>query len=144
MAWRGRQVLNGPMFYSHTTHGITISVEVEYLSDGRHSYGPDQYAWAYHITMRNSSDEVVQLRTRHWTITDGLGRVQTVDGEGVVGQTPRLHPGKAYSYTSGCPLPTPHGTMSGHYMFVTEDGTPWKVIIPEFSLDVPDPGRVLN
>ena len=132
------------MFYSHTTHGITITVEVEYLSEDRHDYGPDQYAWAYHITMRNSSDEVVQLRTRHWTITDGLGRVHRVDGEGVIGQKPRLLPGKAYAYTSGCPLPTPHGTMSGHYVFVTEDGTPLKVIIPEFSLDLPDPGRVLN
>ncbi len=132
------------MYYSHTSHGITVSVEVEYLTSDRHDYGEDQYAWAYHITLRNSSDEVVQLRTRHWTITDGLGRVHKVNGEGVVGQMPRLQPGGSFRYTSGCPLPTPHGTMSGHYVFVAEDGTPLKVVIPTFSLDLPDPGRVLN
>jgi ApaG protein len=133
-----------PIVYSHTSHGITISVEVEYLAQDRHDYGPDQFAWAYHITMRNSSDEVVQLKTRHWTITDGFGRVHKVNGEGVVGQKPRLQPGQSYAYTSGCPLPTPSGSMSGYYVFVREDGAPLKVIIPAFSLDLPDPGRVLN
>lgn len=132
------------MIYSHTSHGVTVEVEVEYLPQDTHDYGPDQYAWAYHITMRNSSDEVIQLRTRHWTITDGFGRVHLVNGEGVVGQKPRLQPGDIYEYSSGCPLPTSSGSMSGHYMFVREDGAPVKVIIPAFSLDVPDAGRVLN
>jgi ApaG protein len=132
------------MFYSHTSHGITVEVEVEYLAPEVHDYGPDQYAWAYHVTLRNSSDEVVQLRTRHWTITDGFGRMHKVNGEGVVGQKPRLRPGEVYEYSSGCPLPTSSGSMSGHYMFVREDGAPLKVIIPAFSLDVPDAGRVLN
>lgn len=132
------------MFYSHISHGITVMVEVEYLTQDRHNWGPENHAWAYHISLRNSSDEVVQLRTRHWVITDGLGRIHRVDGEGVVGQTPRLNPGQTFTYTSGCPLPTPHGTMAGHYVFLREDGAPLKVVIPTFSLDVPDPGRVLN
>ncbi len=132
------------MIYSHTSHGVTVEVEVEYLPQDVHDYGPDQYAWAYHITMRNSSDEVVQLRSRHWTITDGFGRMHKVNGEGVVGQKPRLRPGEIYEYSSGCPLPTSSGSMSGHYIFVREDGAPLKVIIPAFSLDMPDAGRVLN
>ncbi|MGZ3304316.1 MAG: Co2+/Mg2+ efflux protein ApaG [Asticcacaulis sp.] len=132
------------MSYSQTTHGITIEVDVEYIPQAEHGRGPGAHVWAYHIRMVNGSEVTVQLRTRHWDITDGQGRTQVVDGEGVVGETPVLHPGEAYRYASGCPLNTPSGSMSGWYMFERGDGSWLKVIIPAFSLDVPDANRVLN
>jgi ApaG protein len=131
------------MSYQHTSHGVTVRVEVDFIPQDKGS-GNERYLWAYHITLINGSDETVQLKTRHWTIVDALGRVQTVDGPGVVGETPVLKPGQAYTYSSGCPLSTPSGTMSGHYMFETPDGRPLKIIIPAFSLDLPDARRVLN
>ncbi len=132
------------MSYSHTTHGITVHVDVDYVPPSEHNRGPGQYVWAYRIRLTNSSDATVQLRTRHWDITDASGRLQVVEGEGVVGDTPMLHTGQSYSYSSGCPLTTPSGTMSGWYMFERGDGAWIKVLIPAFSLDIPDARRVLN
>ncbi|MEM9964738.1 MAG: ApaG domain, partial [Asticcacaulis sp.] len=84
------------------------------------------------------------LKTRHWTITDALGRVQTVDGVGVVGENPLLEPDDVYRYQSGCPLQTPSGSMTGYYMFENKDGEMMKIPVPAFSLDVPGQRRVLN
>ena len=132
------------MSYSQTTHGITVHVNVDYIPPSDHNHGPDRHVWAYHIRLVNAGDATVQLRTRHWDITDAAGRVQVVDGEGVVGETPVLEIGQSYTYSSGCPLTTPSGTMSGWYMFERGDGAWIKVAIPAFSLDLPDAHRVLN
>ena len=132
------------MSYSQTTHGITVDVDVNYLSPSEHNHGPGRHVWAYHIRLSNDGADTMQLRTRHWDITDAHGRVQVVEGEGVVGETPVLHSGESYSYSSGCPLTTSSGTMSGWYMFERGDGAWIKVLIPAFSLDIPNPRRVLN
>jgi ApaG protein len=133
------------MFYQHTSHDITVRVEVDYVPPENHRRASDmRYVWAYHITLINTGDETVQLKTRHWTITDALGHAEYVNGPGVIGETPVLKPGQSYSYSSGCPLSTSSGTMSGYYMFETEEGRPFKVIIPTFSLDLPDAKRTLN
>lgn len=105
---------------------------------------PQVWAWAYFITMENKGRDTVQLKTRHWTITDALGRVQTVDGVGVVGENPLLEPDDVYRYQSGCPLQTPSGSMTGYYMFENKDGEMMKIPVPAFSLDVPGQRRVLN
>ena len=74
---------------------------------------------------------------RHWDIIDSHGRRQLVDGEGVVGQTPTLEPGKSFRYSSGAPLAAPSGMMGGMYTLVGEDGEEMHVRIPTFSLDSP-------
>jgi ApaG protein len=86
----------------------------------------------------------VQLKTRHWKITDANGRLQEVKGAGVVGETPTLEPGKSFEYTSGVPLPTPSGFMTGTYGMVSESGEGFDVQIPTFSLDAGQAKRTLN
>ena len=86
----------------------------------------------------------MQLRTRHWRITDGMGRKQEVRGPGVVGKQPVLKPGESFEYTSGVPLPTPSGFMTGSYGMVSADGEPFDIAIPTFSLDGPEAKRTLN
>jgi ApaG protein len=86
----------------------------------------------------------VQLKTRHWRITDANGKLQEVRGAGVVGEQPVLKPGGNYEYTSGVPLPTPSGFMTGTYGMVTEAGEPFDIQIPAFSLDMPQQGRTIN
>lgn len=132
------------MSYCETTHGITVFVDVEYVPQADHTHGADKFLWAYHIRLTNSSEYSVQLKTRHWDIIDGLGRTQTVDGEGIVGEMPTLRPGQTHSYSSGCPLATPSGSMSGWYMFERSDGAWLRVVIPAFSLDLPNARRTLN
>ena len=105
-----------------------------------------QPSGAWHLTVRiqNNGEETVQLRTRHWKITDGYGRVQEVHGPGVVGEQPVLRPGEVFEYTSGTPLPTPSGFMAGTYSMQGSDGRMFDVEIPAFSLDSAAPPRKLN
>ncbi len=86
----------------------------------------------------------MQLLHRTWNITDGRGRTQHVQGPGVVGEQPLLEPGEAFEYTSGTPLPTPSGFMTGAYhMVVQASGENFDVAIPPFSLDSPhQDGRI--
>jgi TolB-like protein len=82
--------------------------------------------------------------TRHWRITDALGRCQEVRGQGVVGEQPVLEPGQSYQYTSGVPLPTPSGTMVGTYRMVTSAGRHFDVDVAAFSLDSPNITQALT
>jgi ApaG protein len=118
------------------TEGITVRVAVNFLPEqSRIEVG--KWFWVYHIRIENGSDEVVQLLTRHWRITDGRGMVNFVEGEGVVGEQPLLQPGQSHDYVSGCPLTTPMGSMEGHYTFVRRSGDAFNVAIPFFPLAAP-------
>lgn len=128
--------------YEATTRDIKVMVNPEYLAE-QSKPGEGYFVWAYTITIENGGTEVVQLRTRYWRITDAVGRVQEVQGEGVVGEQPVLQPGESFTYTSGAPLATPSGFMSGSYQMETGKGQPFDVEIPAFSLDGPsDSGPV--
>ncbi len=122
--------------YSETTRAIKVSVRPFYLE--QHS-SPDnnQYVWAYHVRIENVGAETVQLRNRHWRITDSLGRLQEVRGPGVVGEEPVLAPGESFEYTSSCPLQTPSGFMVGDYEMETRSGERFLARVPAFSLDIP-------
>ena len=129
--------------YRAVTRKIEVTVKPRYLSE-RSSPASGYFFWAYTIDIVNRGEETVQLKTRHWRITDGLGRLQEVKGAGVVGEEPVLKPGESFEYTSGVPLPTPSGFMEGSYGMITEDGRGFEIEIPLFSLDMPSKGRVLN
>jgi ApaG protein len=86
----------------------------------------------------------VQILARHWIITDANGKREDVRGIGVVGEQPVIEPGSSFTYTSGCPLPTPSGVMVGTYQAIDDAGETFTVDIPAFSLDVPNAKRVLN
>lgn len=122
--------------YTAITREIAVSVHPQYL---REQSEPDEhrYVWAYTIQIENHGAETVQLISRHWRITDQLGRTQEVRGEGVVGEQPVLHPGEAFEYTSGVPLCTPSGIMAGSYRMTTGDDEAFDVEVPAFSLDSP-------
>jgi ApaG protein len=103
-----------------------------------------RFFWAYTVEIANSTEAPVQILARHWIITDQNGRREDVRGLGVVGEQPLIEPGASFTYTSGCPLPTPSGTMVGSYEAISDDGKVFSVDIPAFSLDIPGAQRVLN
>ena len=122
--------------YSETTRAIKVTVRPFYLE--QHSSPDDnRYVWAYHVRIENVGAETVQLRNRHWRITDSLGRLQEVRGPGVVGEQPVLEPGGSFEYTSSCPLATPSGFMVGDYEMETPNGDSFLARVPAFSLDTP-------
>jgi len=129
--------------YSEITRSIKVIVKPFYLED-QSSPGESHYVWAYHVRIENHGQETVQLRRRHWHITDGLGRVQEVRGPGVVGEQPVLAPGDSFEYTSGTPLKTPSGIMVGSYEMETPSGESFAVKVPAFSLDSPHQKVRLN
>ena len=129
--------------YQETTRAITVTVEPTYLED-QSSPEESHYVWKYHVRIDNGGEQTVQLRNRHWRITDSLGRVQEVRGPGVVGEQPILHPGESFEYTSGTPLKTPSGIMVGTYQMEGQGGERFDIAIPAFSLDSPHQAIRLN
>jgi ApaG protein len=129
--------------YRTVTRQIEVKVSPRFMPE-RSSSEKSYYFWAYTVEIKNRGKSTVQLKTRHWRITDGLGRLQEVRGPGVVGEEPVLEPGASFEYTSGVPLPTPSGFMVGTYGMVSTDGEHFDIDIPAFSLDGPDAKRTLN
>jgi len=129
--------------YRAITRQIEVTVEPNFLPE-RSSVENSQYFWSYTIVISNSGRETVQLKTRHWIITDASGRKQEVSGEGVIGKQPVLAPGERFEYTSYVPLPTTSGFMTGRYQMVSESGERFEIDVPTFSLDSSDGKRVLN
>jgi len=119
--------------YYETTQGIEVSVRPEFLRE-QSKPTENEFVFAYHITITNSGQTDVQLMSRHWIITDGMGEVHEVKGPGVVGTQPKLKPGQNHQYSSFCPLPTPTGNMRGTFTMVNDLGAEFLVKIPLFFL----------
>ena len=133
-------VLDSFFAVSATTNGITVRVSPNFLVE-QSAPAQGRWFWSYHIRIENVGDAPVQLMTRHWRITDGRGTISHVDGDGVVGEQPLLRPGESHDYVSGCPLPTPSGSMEGKYRFVREDGSTFLAEVPRFTLVAPAKAR---
>jgi ApaG protein len=118
------------------TQSVRVRVECEYAPD-RSAPAARHWFFLYTITIANEGDETVQLMTRHWSITDGNSDVREVRGPGVVGEQPVLNPGESFTYTSGCALTTPFGTMEGTYQMVAQGGESFDVRIAPFTLSEP-------
>ena len=129
--------------YRSVTRQIEVKVTPRFVPE-RSSPANGYYFWAYTINLANLGPETVQLKTRHWRITDASGKLQEVRGPGVVGEEPVLKPGETYEYTSGVPLQTSSGIMTGSYGMVAHGGESFDIEIPAFSLDLPQDERTLN
>ncbi len=131
------------MRYEKATEGIRVRVRPSFsLADSDPSDGT--FVFSYTINMANEGESAAQLLWRHWLIHDAVGEDAMVDGEGVVGEQPVLHPGETHEYRSYCVLRSPVGYMEGHYTFVRPDGERFKVDVPRFHLNgpivLPSPG----
>jgi ApaG protein len=129
--------------YRAVTRNIEVVVTPRFVAD-RSSPENNYFFWAYTISITNNGAETVQLKTRHWRITDAHGRKQEVRGAGVVGEEPVLKAGEAFEYTSGVPLQTPSGFMAGTYGMVSANGENFDIDVPAFSLDSAETKRTLN
>ncbi len=70
--------------------------------------------------------------------------MKEVSGEGVVGAQPVIAPGQKFQYTSGCPLPTASGYMSGKYKMRASSGEAFEAEIPAFLLESPHEHRQIH
>jgi ApaG protein len=129
--------------YQTVTRDIEVIVTPRFLPE-RSSPDNGYFFWAYTIEITNRGTQTVQLKTRHWKITDAHGRLQEVRGAGVVGEQPVIKPGESFEYTSGVPLPTPSGFMLGTYGMETHNGENFDIEIPAFSLDSAHAKHTIN
>ena len=127
---------------------LRVTVEPAFLPD---ESDPAQglFTFAYTVTITNEANTAMQVVARHWQIDDGSGHREEVRGLGVVGQQPLLAPGASFTYTSGCRLRSPRGSMQGSYLAVSEAGDCHTVPIELFVLDAGaaaggDSARVLH
>jgi ApaG protein len=118
------------------TRDIRVSVQARYDPD-RSNPQQSQWFFLYTVNIRNEGRNTVQLISRHWIITDAMGKVVEVKGPGVVGNQPKLAPGESFEYTSGCPLTTPFGSMHGTYQMVDQGGEEFDIQVAPFTLTEP-------
>jgi len=119
------------------TSGIKISVETNFEGTFYKNY-KIHFAFGYRVTIENQSKDSVQLTSRFWKIKDALNDTEIVEGEGVVGKKPVLRPGESHTYSSGCLLSSPFGSMDGYFNMINFTSTKkFKVIIPSFKLSAP-------
>lgn len=119
--------------YTAITEGIAITVLVVYLDDDSDPV-QRRFAFGYQVRIENRTEAEVQLLRRHWIITEGTGRSEEIEGEGVVGEQPVILPGEAHTYQSFCMIESFEGSMAGTYLMQRESGERFRVQIPRFYL----------
>lgn len=130
---------------AHQLPEVIVSVQPQYV-ENQSTPSEQRFVFAYHVDIYNASHHTVQLLSRHWLITDGNGKLEEVQGEGVVGELPIIAPGDSYQYSSGAVLSTEVGSMSGKYGMriclnaeeeSEDDILSFNAQIPVFTLAVP-------
>ena len=98
---------------------------------------PDRpYPFVYFITIHNGSEETVTIKGRKRVVTDVRGDTIVVEGDGVVGKTPRLEPGENFSYNSYHTIGA-DSAAEGAFFGVTAQGVAVLVRIPGFEMRAP-------
>ena len=119
------------------TYDFHVSAVSRYIPE-RSNRNIPVFFFAYWVSITNKGIKPAQLLNRYWHITDADGRINKVNGEGIVGEKPHFQPGQNFEYNSFCPLPTEFGFMQGHYDMVCEDETSFQIDIPQFRLSIPN------
>ena len=88
---------------------IDIDVQTQFIPEQSRPER-DLFVFAYTVTIANHGQIPTQLLRRHWVIKDFNQKVMEVQGDGVIGEQPRLMPGESFTYTSGTTLETDVGT----------------------------------
>ncbi len=115
------------------TRGLRVTAQPRY-DEERSDPREGTWFFVYTITIHNESEVPLTLLARRWVITDADGKVETVEGPGVVGEQPRLEPGEAFTYSSGCPLGTSFGVMEGSYLMLDDEGGSFEAVVAPFTL----------
>ena len=96
------------------------------------------HCFVYHITIHNDSAATVTIKGRKWVVRNASGEVTAVEGEGVVGQLPRMEPGEKFSYNSFHLLDARSAVAEGSYLGIDTNGRKVLTRIPRFEMVVPE------
>jgi len=94
------------------------------------------HPFAYYLTIANFSDETLTIKGRKWVVTDARGHRVVVEGDGVLGKTPRLKPGERFSYHSYHVIAS-DSVAEGAFFAINQSGEAVVTRIPRFEMRVP-------
>jgi ApaG protein len=97
------------------------------------------HAFVYYITIANGSDRTITLLGRKWVVVHADGTRLVIEGDKIVGETPRLGPGEQFSYNS-YHVTGVDGVAHGSFHGVDELGHKIHVMLPPFDLEIPRSG----
>lgn len=97
------------------------------------------YCFVYFITIHNNTDRGITIKGRKWVVTNAIGEITAVEGEGVIGEMPTLPPGGKFSYNSFHLLDTPTAIAEGSYLGMDDQGQRVLTRIPRFEMAIPAP-----
>jgi ApaG protein len=117
--------------------GLHVKVD-RVLFDPKRRGAPERpFVFIYYISIQNTSSQTVVLFGRKWVVKDEqTGSVLVVEGDGIVGETPRLAPGESFRYNSSHTI-LHQSTASGAFFGTTDSGVPIRVAIPDFNMQPP-------
>lgn len=123
---------------SHELPGLTAQLDKLVYHNRGLSVAPDKpHAFVYFITIKNGSDRRVTLMGRKWVIEQVDGSQIVIEGDKIVGETPRLAPGEHFTYNSyhctGC-----NARALGSFHGVDELGERIHVLLPPFDIIIPE------
>jgi ApaG protein len=94
------------------------------------------HPFVYFISIHNHSAMPITIRGRKWVVQEETGEISVVEGDGVVGQSPRIEPGGHFSYNS-YHVVAQGALVKGAFFGETAEGEWIFSRIPEFRLSVP-------
>jgi ApaG protein len=97
------------------------------------------HAFVYFITIENGSDRTIKLHGRKWVVEQADGEQQIIEGEKIVGETPRLSPGESFSYNSYHVTGT-DSRVIGSFHGTDDLGNRIHVVLPAFEMIIPSDG----
>lgn len=119
-----------------TLPGLTVTVDNVVYDPSRHAPPDRPHPFIYYISIHNNSKHTVNIFGRKWIVRDSEGDTLVVEGDGVVGQFPRLEPGETFSYNSYHVIKS-ESQADGTFFGRTEEGQPVCARIPRFDMQPP-------
>jgi len=116
--------------------GLSVSIDEVTHAPDLESPPDKPFRFIYSITIRNDSKETLTIRGRKWVVREENGETTAVEGDGVVGEFPRLEPGESFSYNS-THIVASAAVAEGAYFGTTDDGEAVFTRIPAFALALP-------
>ncbi|MFI5358177.1 MAG: Co(2+)/Mg(2+) efflux protein ApaG [Opitutales bacterium] len=117
--------------------GLTARLDKLCYHHGGCSLPADKpHAFVYFITIQNESERTVTLLGRKWVVDQQDGSQLVIEGDKIVGETPRLAPGEQFSYNS-YHVTGEDAVARGSFHGVDDLGRKVHVVLPAFELRIP-------
>jgi ApaG protein len=122
--------------HSEELPGLTVVLDKLVYRSASSPHETTPHAFIYYITIHNHSERTITLLGRKWVLENESGDSLVIEGDKIVGETPRLAPGESFSYNS-YHLTAGNARATGSFHGIDEHGNRVHAPIPPFNLVAP-------